>query len=257
LSCVAALVAACQYLPALHDDLPDTGVPGLDPNATVQIVVSSVDRQSPGAVLPVTILAEWKDAGPDGDTIGCVALTGAPGKVAFPLPSVCSDGSAPAPAQAPAGDGGAEGGLPAALAEAGAATITQCIAFKSKAPDGIMSGQAIGSYTPQGSESAATLFAALYGKADCTGPQIASNYAFEMLGGPGAEAGIDGTTADASEGGPGDDAAPADGEPEASGEGGDDSAGGDSGDDGEGDDGGGDTGTPPGDGGIGDAGGDA
>ena len=82
----------------------------------------------------------------------------------------------------------------------------QCIAFNAKAPDGIPGGQAIASYTPAGTESAATLFAALYATSDCTGPQIASNSAFEILGAPTADAGVDATEPDATEDGTAEDA---------------------------------------------------
>ena len=162
-------------------DVPNTEVPDLVRPATLALIVAPDDRVA--RVVPITVEARVRPTILDAQIQGlCVAITGKPGRTAFPFPSACTfDASTtPNPDAAPNG----------ADASAEFSTSFACLSATPQ-PGGDLRAQTTAAYTRASDESAATLFGALYANAECTGEPIATQSVVAGLVGPVADAGVE------------------------------------------------------------------
>lgn len=186
-----ALYAARCNLPNGEENLPLTGVKGVDRAAVIRVLAPPSVRRI-GQTVPVTIDVELAEDRRSQSSIHCIRLSSWPGSVTFPLGDTCpsttmsmeggSSGSSASMGGSSAGSSPSAGGNMGDAADRTLSTAESCMEVTAIGGDRF-GGVEIGAYLPVGDETSATLFAAVYGTIDCSGRALATTAELMQLRG--------------------------------------------------------------------------
>jgi hypothetical protein len=171
---LSALASARCNLPHGQENLPSTAVPGVNRDAVIRLLAPPSVRRS-GETIPITVDVDLAGSRLSASGTHCVKLAASPGVVTFPLGNTCPGVAGVAPGF---GEGGSSGCLPAdnaadAAGTPGLSAAESCVHLQASVA-GRYTNVEIAAYLPDGDESSATFFGAVYATSDCSGCALAT-----------------------------------------------------------------------------------
>jgi hypothetical protein len=171
---MSAVSSARCNLPHGNDNLPSTAVPGVNRDAVIRLLAPPSVRRI-GETIPITVDVELASSRLSASGVHCIKLAASPGVVTFPLGNSCPEGGGVASGL---GEGGSSGCTPADPGADGAgapalSTAQSCVRPQASAA-GRYTNVELAAYLPEGDESSATFFGAVYATSDCSGCALAT-----------------------------------------------------------------------------------